>query len=62
MRTYILVSFWSLAFSLVMRMFAIIHGEYPRVITYKSAGEDVMWLFLSACLAAWASNLLWGWL
>jgi hypothetical protein len=62
MRTYCLVAFWLLCIGLLHRMACIVSNEYPRVVTYKSAAEDVMWLIISLGFFVWLGVILWGWL
>ena len=61
MRIYCLISFWLACFGIGARAYFITQNDYPRIVTYASAIEDLMWLLLSAFCAVWLFSLLWGW-
>ena len=62
MKLYCLIAFWACSAGIFVRMCYILNNDYPRVVTYRSAAEDLMWLIFSLIVFAWLGSLLWGWL
>ena len=59
MELYITVAFWIGVVGLVVRLFVIGFGSYPRIDS-KSIGNDVFIFILSASFTLWAGFLLFG--
>ena len=59
MRTFVFVLFVLYSIIVVLRLFLLALFDYPRD-KKTSAAEEVIGVVISAGMALWAANLLWG--